>query len=94
LYEALRVDKIDKFVFTARHLNHGELMGAVGVKGYDTQAATCRAHAQVARRAGHLAARDGTTVSVNQNGECDDGTRRMVAHFGRSCVSLSGFSTR
>lgn len=42
-----------------------------------------------ARRAGHLAARDGTTVSVNQNGECDDGSRRMAARFGRFRVSLS-----
>lgn len=62
----------------------------MGVEGYDTRAATCRAHAQLSRRAGHLAARSETTVSVNQNGECDDGPRRVVARFGHARVSLNG----
>lgn len=56
----------------------------------DTRAATCRAHAHSPRRAGHFAARNETTVSVNQNGERDDGLWGLAARFDRARVSLNG----
>jgi len=92
---ALRVGKEDRminsdFLLRSPPADAKSTMALVGVKGYVIRAATCRAHAQATRRAGHLAARDGTTVSVNQNGECDEGSRRMAVRLGRARVSLNG----